>query len=387
MLQEKITAFFNRRGELLKKPLEKIIKTMMDKCKYIDDSGLERHNWGNRPVRLNYIPTNINSPSFEKDLLNALELNENDNIDRSCIELLWGDIQLGKRVHACIVMWFSVYILRRPVLYIFRNLSIDQRQLQEDISGTGEYDFNTQFIKNIFLEFNSELQTAFDDSSDDYWMEYRLPDMKDITSKNIGKLGDKNGMNPTDIFCCLMNHVQLEKIDTKFSEYVYYNKELVNITVLVDESDLMAPTSSNDGKCNTIHADTTKCEQYLAKIYKKSKYVLLITGTAHSLLYNVSTTIHSTNQVVRNVVSKVHKMVRSKDYYGLFNDAIEFNTQSIAWWEKDNDDSDDDLSIVSDDDSTTYDIIKDYGINIKRMITQIVDRPIDKISYNSLLIS
>jgi len=38
-----------------------------------------------------------------------------------------------------------------------------------------------------------------------------------------------------------MNSSQLDKINKKFSEYISYNNELVNITILVDESDLMAP--------------------------------------------------------------------------------------------------------------------------------------------------
>ena len=33
--------------------------------------------------------------------------------EKSIIELLWGDIQLGKRIQACIIMWISVHILKR----------------------------------------------------------------------------------------------------------------------------------------------------------------------------------------------------------------------------------------------------------------------------------
>jgi len=138
-LEEKINTFFQkRRMKFFKKPLEKIIKSMLDKCKYINGESLERHNWGNIPIKLNHIPKNINLPSFESDLLNALNLEENE---KSIVELLWGDIQLGKRVQACIIMWISVHILQRPVLYIFRNLSIDQKQLQDDIVGTENYNF------------------------------------------------------------------------------------------------------------------------------------------------------------------------------------------------------------------------------------------------------
>ena len=222
-----------------------MLQNMLDKCKYSNGESLERHNWGKSPIKLHFIP-NIESPDFEKLLLLALDMPENE---KSIVELLWGDIQLGKRVHACIIMWISVHILKRPVLYVFRNLTIDQKQLQDDILGTENYNFNIQFIKTLFQEFNNELQEYFQETNMDYWKDYKLPELKDINSNDIiNKLNNKEAINSNDIFCCLMNHVQLEKINSKFSEYIYYNNELVNITVLVDESDLMTPTSSNDMK-------------------------------------------------------------------------------------------------------------------------------------------
>jgi len=188
-------------------------------------------------------------------------------------------------------MWISVHILKRPVLYIFRNLSIEQKQLQDDIVGTENYNFNIQFIKSLFQEFNNELQKYFKETNDEYWKDYKLPELKDINSNDIinNKLHSKEAMSSTDIFCCLMNHNQLAKINSKFSEYISRNDELVNITTLVDESDLMSPTSSNDRSNNNDTKDATACEILLAKIYKKVKYALHITGTAHSLLYNVTT--------------------------------------------------------------------------------------------------
>ena len=123
-LDKKIETFFNKRNKIFRKPLEKIINSMLNKCKYINGESLERHNWGNDPIKLKNIPKNINSNSFEEELLNALNLVDNE---KSIIELLWGDIQLGKRVQACIIMWISIYIIKRPVLYIFRNLKIDQK--------------------------------------------------------------------------------------------------------------------------------------------------------------------------------------------------------------------------------------------------------------------
>ena len=76
-----------------------------------------------------------------------------------------------------------------------------------------------------------------------------------------------------------MNHVQLEKINNKLSEYIKGNNELINLTVITDESDLYAPSSSNDNKNDKDIIDSTKCEKLLASIYVKVRYVLHITGT------------------------------------------------------------------------------------------------------------
>ena len=380
-LQDKINAFFKKKNEIFKKPLEKIINIMLNKCTYINEESLERHNWGNNPIKLKHIPKNINLSTdegfnkFEEDLLNALNLEDNE---KSIVELLWGDIQLGKRVQACIIMWISVHILKRPVLYIFRNLSIDQKQLQDDIIGTENYNFNIQFIKTLFQEFNNELQEYFEETNVEYWKDYKLPELKDINSNDIiSKLSNKEAINSNDIFCCLMNNTQLAKLNKKFSEYIYYNDELVNITTLVDESDLMSPTSSNNRTNNNDKKDSTECEILIAKIYKKVKYALHITGTAHSLLYNITTRL-SDNTDIQIKISKVHKMKRSNDYYGLFNNSINFNTTLVeSWWEYQ--DSDNHKKKIC------YDIVKDYNINIKKIIEELLKRP--TIKYNSLLIS
>lgn len=162
--QDNLVEFYSSRKQELKAPLEKIINNMLDKCRYVNGESLERHNWGNTPIKLKNIPKELDSLTFEKELLEALDLDDNE---KSIIELLWGDIQLGKRLQACIIMWFSVYIFKRPVLYIFRNLRIDQKQLQDDICGTEKYNFNIQYIKNLFEEFNSELHK--------YWKDFKLP--------------------------------------------------------------------------------------------------------------------------------------------------------------------------------------------------------------------
>lgn len=374
-LQDRINTFFKKRNEIFKKPLEKIINIMLNKCKYINGESLERHNWGNNPIKLKHIPKNISLPSFEEELLNSLNLEDNE---KSIVELLWGDIQLGKRVQACIIMWISVHILKRPVLYIFRNLTIDQKQLQDDIVGTENYNFNIQFIKTLFQEFNNELQEYFEETNVEYWKDYKLPELKDINNNDIiNKLSNKEAINSNDIFCCLMNHIQLAKLNAKFSEYIYYNDELVNITTLVDESDLMSPTSSNDRTNDNDKKDSTACEILLAKIYKKVKYALHITGTAHSLLYNITTRL-SDNTDIQIKISKVHKMKRENDYFGLFNSSINFNTTLVeSWWDY--------QDTENHKKKTRYNIVEDYNINIKKIIEELLKRP--TIKYNSLLIS
>jgi hypothetical protein len=384
ILNDKLSTFYKKNQGPIQKALEKIINFMLKKCEYVNGESLERHNWGNNPIKLNNIPKDINSLTYELELLNALDL---ENNEKSIVELLWGDIQLGKRVHACIIMWISVYILKRPVLYIFRNLTIDQKQLQDDIVGTENYNFNIQFIKNLFEEFNQELQEYFKETNVDYWKDYKLPELKDINSNDIiNKLSNKEAINSNDIFCCLMNHVQLSKINAKFSEYIYYNNELVNISLLVDESDLMTPTSSNDRSNKNDNTDTTYCEILLAKIYKKVKYALHITGTAHSLLYNVTTRLNDQTDI-QIKISKVHKMKRTNDYFGLFNGRIKFNTSIVEpWW--DNKD-------ITTNKKKCYDIIEDYNNNIKKIIEHILyKRPLlnqilkkQTQKYNSLLIS
>ena len=352
---------------------------MLEKSRYKNNEDIDRHNWRDKPIKLKYIPSNIKSPLFEKDLLNALDLNENE---KPTIELLWGDIQLGKRIQACIIMWFSIYILQRPILYIFRNLKIDQTQLKDDIAKTDSSSFNVQFVKNIFEEFNTKLQTFFNEpNKTTYWTRFKLPNINYINNDDIlNKLSSEEKLETDEenqnIFCCLMNITQLEKINNTFNQYIYNSHKLVNITLLVDESDLMCPTCSNDKTNINDEKDSTQCEKLLAKIYKKVIYVLHITGSAHSLLYNVTTRLND-NQSIELKISKVHKMKRSDDYFGLFNNNINFDTKTInTWWNNIN---------SSTGKKNKYNIIEDYNINIRKIIYKILNR--QNVKYNSFLIS
>ena len=364
IMDKQIQNYYNKYGNYLRKPLENIINKMFNDAMYINGESIDRHDFGDKPITLNNLPTNINSDTFNEDLIKSLE----NNTDKSNIELLWGDIQLGKRVQACIIMWISVHILRRPVLYIFRNLKIDKKQLQDDITGTDENDFNIQYIKNIFNEFEEDI---FDN-----WKDFKLPELKDIDNSGIiDKLSNKEQLNPNDIICCLMNHIQLDKVNTKFNEYILNYKELVNITVITDESDLYAPSSTNDGDGKKDLIDSTKCERLLCMIYKKVRYALHITGTAHSLLYNITSKL-TDDTSIQIPLSKVHKMIRKDNWYGLFNNNVKYNTDISNWWN--------DLDEITGK-KCKYDILKDYNINIKNIISTLFER--DNVKYNSLLIS
>jgi len=358
-LEEKINIFL-RENSCYEPQLREIINNMLNSCRYSNNESLERHDFGDEPKKLLNIPDNIDENQI------IISLKNNEKIDKSNIELLWGDIQLGKRIHACIIMWISIFILNRPVLYIFRNLNIDKEQLKDDIKGTTNDHFNTQYITNIFRKFP---EFGIDENK---IKNFRLPQLKDI-DKNIDLL-TKEGLHPKDIYTCLMNKSQLSKLNTKFNEYVCQNKELVRLTILVDESDLMGPTASNDDNDDKDLNDTTECEKLLAQIYKKVKYVLHITGTAHTLLYNMNTKLNNDTSVLMNI-SKVHKMQRRENYYGLFSDKIMFNTEKVSKWWKSKDETA----------NSKYEIIKDYNNNIKGIIEIIRARRGYK--YNSLLIS
>jgi hypothetical protein len=99
-----------KRNEIFKKPLEKIINRMLEKCKYINGESLERHNWGNNPIKLKNIPKNINLHSFEEDLLNALNLEDNE---KSIVELLWGHLTVDLKcikLYKIYTRYFSLFL-------------------------------------------------------------------------------------------------------------------------------------------------------------------------------------------------------------------------------------------------------------------------------------
>lgn len=373
-------------NETYRKPLEDIIDVMLNSCRYINGESLERHHWGGYPKKieslLHKLPNNIidlNPKDLEDIIVNELKSNQ---YDKSITELLWGDIQLGKRVAALFIIWFSVYVLKRPVIYIFRNLTIDRIQLQNDILGTRAEDFNTKFIKNLFEKYNTELQSKFNDGNNTcYYKKFKIPEMRVLNDKDcnqlMSKFSNKDSMNPNDVVCCLMNYTQLEKLNKTITKYICHYGELLPVTLIVDESDLACPTASNDNSNKNDLSDTTKIEQELAKLYKKVKYGLQITGTAHSLLYNTNTRLSDHTNLPLEL-EQVHKMDRTDNYHGIFNNKIKIETDMTdVFWEKDPTNPE---KIVK-----NYDTKTDYNRNINPIINIIKNR--QNVKYNSLALS
>tara|TARA_B110000208_G_C11640484_1_gene384241 strand:+ start:137 stop:772 length:636 start_codon:yes stop_codon:yes gene_type:complete len=153
------------------------------------------------------------------------------------------------------------------------------------------------------------------------------------------------------------------------------NKELNNFTLLIDEGDLTAPTSSNDELNKNDEPDTTTCEKLITTITNKNKYNLYITGSAHILLYNTTTKLD--NSSCQRRISKFHKMKRTDDYYGIFNKNINYDTNVENWWScKDN----------IQNKKTEYSSYNDYNKNIKKIIENIIKRK-NTNKYSSLLLN
>jgi hypothetical protein len=368
-----------------KKPLDKIITKMLDESKYIDGSTLiydennecefdkeHYHNWDCNPSEINEIK-NIKNNEYNEDndikLTTLLSKFSSPNIE--CVK---GDVQIGKRVHACIMMWMSIYIYERPVLYLFRPLNIDKEQLQDDIDGTESWNFNMEWVKK---EFNN----CMEKESNKKYFDYRLPSLTCIKNPKVAnKLSDKEYLSdPKMIYCALMNTTDLETLNKKFYEYILENCEKVNITLIIDESDLLSPTAENSTNISEKDTKNSKSEKLIARLVNKVAHTIHITGTAHSFFWNYTTALSDTNKT-HIPVEKVFVMNRPDDYYGFMKKNINFSTNNenvpiiSEWWSKCKGDSKEDK----------YDVIKDYNLNIKNIISSIVKR---QNPYNSFLIS
>lgn len=253
-VHEKIEKFLNISSNY-REPLQNIIINMLDKYKTLNGYGIERHNFCNRPSKLNNIPE-----YYQMNEATLHEILEN-NTEKAIIEELGGNVQLGKMVHVCIIMWISLYIYKTPVLYISKNLESDT-QLKQYINGVDEFSFNYQFIK-IFFEDYLDLKEDF--------KKFKLPYFRKIEDMDIAYYHSKNAYNINNIDYCSMNYKQLSKIDQKFNEYLCINKELVDILVIVDDKKVKPSTSPAGDRCKT--------DNLLGNIYKKCRHVLFLSDT------------------------------------------------------------------------------------------------------------
>jgi hypothetical protein len=381
---EFITKFINDLPPKCKTPLDTIITQMLESSKYIDGSTLiydenneydkaHYHNWDCNPKEISQI----------KNIKNT-EYNENNDIELTTllgnhsspnIECVKGDVQLGKRLHACIMMWMSIYIYKRPVLYLFRPLNIDKEQLQDDIDGTQPWNFNMEWVKN---KFNKSME--YDDSNTTY-TDYELPPLTDIKLKNVAnKLSDKVTISKhKKIYMALMNPTDLETLNRKFHEYILEYCAKVNITLIIDESDLLSPTAENSNNISEKDTKNSKSERLISRLVNKVAHTIHITGTAHSFFWNFTTALSEEKKTIIPV-EKVFVMNRHKNYFGFMkkNITLSPNNEHLPiiseWWSKGRG--------VSKENK--YDVMKDYNLNIKKIINSIVKR---QNIYNSFLIS
>ena len=110
-----IQKFLESLPDKCKKPLDEIITKMLDESKYIDGSTLiydennecefdkeHYHNWDCNPEKIEQIK-NIKNNGHNED--NDIKLTtELGKFSLPNIECVKGDVQLGKRVHACIMI-------------------------------------------------------------------------------------------------------------------------------------------------------------------------------------------------------------------------------------------------------------------------------------------
>ena len=321
-----IKSFIFDQPKKIRHPMIQLINNFLFIYTYVNGESLERHEW---------------------DMV-------------GCIELIEGAVQGGKRELACVIVWFLNYIIKMPVLYIFRNITIDKQLLMNDVIGCNENCFNIKYIKKyLYIEGDKNI-----------WKNYKIKEWKDIKDYNLNEHWSNSDMiSSTDVYCCLMGHIDLKNIyDALIEHSTINNNEKMKLAVIVDEADLVEPSSCNDN--NSIKKDikdTTQREQYLNMILKLSRYSLLISGTGQGAIYNSTTRLSNDEEIINNL-HQVHVMKMADDYYGNMNGKINIVADQVTvWW----------------DQERPYNIVDDYKKNMKGIIEEIEN---NNNPYNSLLI-
>jgi hypothetical protein len=411
---------FLRTNKYHRRPLEDLLVRLLETCRYANGDTLYRHRWC---ASSEEAASDSNDGASDNGASDNTTNNEATATEATAsVELLWGDPQLGKRLHACCVMWMLTRVVGMPVLYVFRNLHIDMEQLKLDISGTKSSDFNVQFVQAAFRPYvrvdkesdDASSQSGTDrDSDSDYdrdrdrdysdsdndidanaWKQFKLPDMQSLDDTFKHKIASRESLDTTYLPCCLGNPSQLRKINESMVRWRSRYDEAIPMALLVDEADLFGATASNDRTHASDASDTSQTERELAALYSNVGYALLITGTAHTLLFNTTTCMgraaatsaanadadaetdadaDEAHAYACTQVSRVHKMRRHDDYYGLMNERITFCTEMVrSWWN-------------GDGAPIAYSIERDYDENIRQILAHVRDRRGG--DYSSFLIS
>lgn len=175
--------------------------------------------------------------------------NEYTNIckpnDKSNVRFLWRNDDYGIRVNACALMWISLFITNRPVLYIFKNMTSDIQKTRYNTT-TKVYNDNIQFIKNIFDKFNEEIKLWCIENGCEYLKTYKFPELKNMEDFDV---------NTNNVYCCLVNKHDLIKLNELITKYTNTTNNLIDITVLFDD-------------CEFGDVFSTQFEPLLSKIYK-----------------------------------------------------------------------------------------------------------------------
>ena len=157
-----------------------------------------------------------------------------------------------------------------------------------------------------------------------------------------------------------MNPTDLGTLNGKFYEYIIEYCEKVNITLIIDESDLISPTAENSNNITDKDTKNSKSERLISRLVNKVAHTIHITGTAHSFFWNFTTALSEENKTIIPV-KKIFIMKRHDNYFGFMKKNINFSSNDenlpiiSKWWSKGKG--------VSKEDQ--YDVIKDYNINIK----------------------
>ena len=172
-----------------------------------------------------------------------LELCKQNKYSR--VEYLWRNTLFGIRVNACALMWITLFITNRPVLYIFKNITTDIQKTRYNAL-TKVYTDNVHFIKNIIDKFNDEIKQWCTENDFEYLKKYKFPALKTMEEFDV---------NTNNIYCCIVNNNDLMKLNELFTKLVEQDNKLIDITILFDD-------------CEFGDIFSTQFEPLLFKLYK-----------------------------------------------------------------------------------------------------------------------